>query len=495
MPQPPCRLAGGLARRWFRASIVLLLAVAGLLPADRTGAETETPTSASSERSSNPSQWMRLVGIDQAEWARLQDVQPWSEQQKETLQKILMRLAGLPPAELERWAHESVDWKQLVEDPAVFRGQLFRLRGRVRSVERLRPPAEIARRFQLKQYYRVELVPDGGKRPVVIFTRTVPKSWRRGGPIDQPGGAWGMFLKLGGDDPAEPRPVFAAGRLAWYPDDRLLGRLGMDVGLLDELADRRPIDWREEDWQEGECFYRMLAAVGRAGEDQLSREARRRLAQRGEKKYSVEPLFNRPAQHRGALVILSGTVRRALRVRVEDLDIRRRFGIDHYYELYLYTDDSQGNPLVFCVRRLPEGMPTGQGPEYAEPVSVAGFFLKSWAYRPVLGERCGGGRGAPFQLAPLLVGREPVWHEPKEKGTTPIWGILGAAGFVLLLLGIWLWLAARSRADRRFRRETLDRYRRPADAGLQGRDEETAGKSDSVAMTDDPSNRDSQKGK
>lgn len=214
----------------------------------------------------------------------------------------------------------------------------------------------------------------------------------------------------------------------------------MDVGLLDDLADRRPL--RRE---ERECFYQALAAAAGAEKGQLRKEAVDRD--------SVEPLFNDPAQQRGKLVMLSGTARRVLRVRVEDPDIRRRFGIDHYYEIYLYTDDSQGNPLVFCVTRLPNGMPTGTGPDYTEPVSVAGFFLKSWAYPS--GRRAEpdqGDRPPPLQLAPLLVGREAVWRGPDRQNSVPIWGAVGGAVFVLILLAVWLWLLKTSRADRRSRR-------------------------------------------
>jgi hypothetical protein len=53
-----------------------------------------------------------------------------------------------------------------------------------------------------------------------------------------------------------------------------------------------------------------------------------------------------------------------------------RFGLDHYYLIELFTNDSQGNPLTFDVRELPPGFPqTGQ---LYEPVCIAGFTAALW---------------------------------------------------------------------------------------------------------------------
>ncbi|MBN1587988.1 MAG: hypothetical protein JW888_00570 [Pirellulales bacterium] len=396
-----------------------------------------------------PQQWLRLGGIDDDEWAEFQDTRPWTGQSDETLQRILLRLARLSPDDFERWSSDVIDWDRIRADPNAFRGRFFRLRGRIRSIAVVRLAADVARRFEVKQYYRVEMLLNGTGQPVVVFSRTVPKTWHQGGTINQPGEAWGMYLRFAND--TQQLPIFAAPRLAFFPDDQLLGQLGMDVGLLDDLVDRQPI--RNE---ERECFYQMLAAVKRAQPGQLRKEARRQLAERGDGCYSVVPLFNDPARQHGKLVMFSGTVRRALRVRVEDPDIRRRFGIDHYFELSLFPRDSQGNPLVFCVLDVPKNMPLGDGPEYSEPVTVAGFFLKSRAYRSAL--VCAAADGnAPLQLAPLLIGSEPVWGGRSTTDAMSIWGAVGGVMFVLILVGIWLWLLVRSRADRRFRQATRNR--------------------------------------
>ena len=72
-------------------------------------------------------------------------------------------------------------------------------------------------------------------------------------------------------------------------------------------------------------------------------------------------------------------------ILVNDPDIVARFGIDHYYQVSLFTDDSYDKhwnpqPLTFCLRELPEGMPYGNLPRYGETVRMAGFFFKTWSY-------------------------------------------------------------------------------------------------------------------
>jgi hypothetical protein len=147
-----------------------------------------------------------------------------------------------------------------------------------------------------------------------------------------------------------------------------------------------------------------------------------------------------------------------VRITVSDPDIVARFGIDHYYNLFVFTDDSQGNPLVFCVRELPQGMPTGDGERFGEYVRVAGFFLKTWAYRverPAETTVPAGSPAAHFQLAPLLIGEQPVWYRSEKSAGSAIAGAIAGGLFVLALLGIWFAAWRYGRGDREFRRRTI----------------------------------------
>lgn len=180
--------------------------------------------------------------------------------------------------------------------------------------------------------------------------------------------------------------------------------------------------------------------------------------------HSIFPLFNYPSEQRGRLVVLKGNVRRAVKILVgsaggnTNSDIVERYGIDHYYELEMFTPDSENNPLVLCVRELPEGFPTGE--VINEGVQVAGFFFKSWAYYTQKGmvEGKDGELHRHQQLAPLLIGRGPLWIRAAEKSTTSFYGVVAAGAFVLGLIGIWIGVWRFNRADEEFMRRTIAKH-------------------------------------
>ena len=228
--------------------------------------------------------------------------------------------------------------------------------------------------------------------------------------------------------------TFVADRLAWHQAN-VLGDLGMDAGRFDAVTDRTAL--RRE---ERETFYEMLASVSRAGTQELLRRT-------ADQTTNVVPLFNRPESMRGELVVLEGRARRAIPIRIEDVALARRLGFDHYWELEIFTEDSQSNPLVVCALQLPEGMPRGE--RINEPVRVPAFFLKSWSY-----QASGAGEGR-LQLAPLLIGREPEWLASVLPSTNPYVALIAGVCFTLALAALWLVLWRVGRNDERFRRRTL----------------------------------------
>lgn len=418
---------------------------------------------------SGPRELLRLFGIDDSQMRHLVDRRPLGPEETETLLKIMYRIRDIRQTDLQRWTRPQTELaelmadSQMIQESSAHRGEVFSLAGRVTSVEVRRPVPEAARRLQLPQYYRCELIlddpnQDDSDQPVVIYARDVPSAWQEGGTPNQRAGALGLLLKFAGEDPQRALPVFVTRRVAWYPDT-LLGNLAVDVGLLEEVEDRKRLTARDR-----EAFYQLLAAMRRAEPGQLIRQARgqlkdldpgrKRTDEQGKEHYSVAPLFNEAETVRGQLVVLTGTARRVIRIRVEDPDIVERFGIDHYYQLALFTDDSQDNPLIFCVTQLPEGMPIENDPSYGEHVSVAGFFLKTWAYHVDDPATPADGR---LQLAPLLIGREPVWHRYDPPSRNTLAGAIAGGLFVLAMLGIWLAIWRYGRNDRKFHRETLSK--------------------------------------
>ncbi len=400
-------------------------------------------------------------GIDDSQFERLTDFRPFGSDDAETMLRVMYRLDRFRLVDIEQWAVPRFHVAEVFADPARWRGEVFWLAGRVTEVEKLEPVLEVIQRFELPAYYRctVQMEPQG--QPAQVLVRDIPIDWKiHEGPLDERATLYGIFLKFAGPDADEALPVFVAPRIAWHPPG-LPGDLGMDAGLFQGIENRRPLSARDR-----EAFYQLLAAAGRAKPGQLAAAARQALLTasrprvwtdpQGQRHWSVVPLFNEPARQHGVLVELEGTARRAERIEVRDPDIVARFGIDHYYQIALYPPDSQGNPLWFCVRELPEGMPLGADGEYAEHVRIAGFFFKTWAYRRGrMPEEIAAGEAGSWQLAPLLIGSRAVWYPPALPQPNPYIGAVAGGLFVLTLVGVWIAAWQYSRGDREFHRRTI----------------------------------------
>lgn len=221
-------------------------------------------------------------------------------------------------------------------------------------------------------------------------------------------------------------------RLAWYPDT-LLGNAGMDCGLLDELdsAELPPSAVRSRladtrlTLRNRECFYQMMASVFRMGPEKLDKivadvqenapdehfeqivYANQEEAKDGKKpvRYSsVVPLFREPLKVRGDFFYLKGIARRIVPIRVEDADINQRFGITHYYEVFLFPDEVPETPIVVLVPELPQGVQPGSDLGYYVELAVPAFFFNTWSYEKGKNEE-----GKPIhRLAPLLIGGLPA---------------------------------------------------------------------------------------
>ncbi|MFV2070046.1 MAG: hypothetical protein ACC645_24025, partial [Pirellulales bacterium] len=389
-------------------------------------------------------EYLRLVGIGDETLGRFVDGRPLSEDDTESLLSVLYQLRRLDRVSLERWTDRQQGIESVVADPDTYRGCFVLVVGHVVGVTPVAVPAASIDRFGMPQYFVCQLRVPGKGSTATVVTPSVPRAWLDGQPLDEPARARGLFVKLEGDSAEKPRPVLIAPHIGWYPREfdaargisfgmAELGKLGMDIGQWDDVRNRETITARQR-----EPFYQLLAAVDRLSPDALMALARKNLRQ-GEKAWldeeqtlereleqrtgsrqqegtseraesaslrdlrshlatvrraleaarqgrsSVVPLFNEPDQQFGAIVSLEGTVRRVAKVYVQGdarghgtSDIEERFGFDHYYELDLFTDDSGPNPLIVCVRRLPAGFPTG--PKLNEPVRVAAFFFKTWAF-------------------------------------------------------------------------------------------------------------------
>lgn len=450
------------------AAMIVLVAVAACCQADTSKSKPRAESAADSlspEKIADPRDLLQLYEIDKSHFDRLTNGVAWQEGEGELLYRIMFRLRDFRLMDIEAWTRPLDSVAALAARPEDAWGEFYQLKGRVTGVKLCEPLPEVMDRFEMKHYYQVEFLLGEDAQPAIVFTQTIPEAWKPDQPIDQRAGAKGMFLKLAATG-AQPTPVFVAPRVAWYPQT-LLGDLEMDYGLFDDLKPEETADQEDSRAKSrphrdvnamrltsrtGECFYQMMAAIHRARPGELLQKAKESLKKEGKKNSSVVPLFNEADQHRGQLVLLSGTVRQVIPVRVTEEDLQTRFGIQQYYQVTLFTDDSQGNPLVFCVPSLPKGMPVPEDRSYAESVTVAGFLFNTWAYRR---ESSSSEDAVRWQLAPLLLGQEPVWHPRPTRSTSLVAGLVFGGLFVLALGGIWVALWLSQRGDKEFREKVL----------------------------------------
>ncbi len=418
--------------------------------------------------------------------------------------------------------------RRLTDDPAQFRGKVFRFQN-ARAVWLEESPLSGEERASYRNDYRFDklyrcrvILEDGGT--AIVYTPQVPREWPVETNMAEPCAATGVYLQR---FLAEPLPgtdvdvtesdsfdsdlavVIASPRLEWYPTDwkecwSPLIPNGLDVGTLDaipnvSLADlsstgspgrprldreslRRALWFTDAD---RDPFYQILRAVDRLKPGTLNRFTGKRLKAEDRFQDGVFDLFQHPETQRGKLVRLSGVAKRVIPTLINDPEITGRYMITRYYQIYLYTHDSQGNPLVVCVPNLPKGMPSGTASNYGEQISVSAYFYKLWAYEaaapapsPDEDGRHGTGSGGPDsndpaptkpRYAPLLIGGDVEWT-PREQTGVPD-GSTGNPGsyggttvLVVLLLLLWLYF----RFGRRPPRQAAFRFGAENDPGNKG---------------------------
>lgn len=336
----------------------------------------------------------------------------------------------------------------LVADPARYRGLAMELRGLVVHVENIPLEEQEQKILGIPEVYRCRFLV-GEDDYAEILTSFAPSTWERETSIRERAALTGIYIKrvlptsISGKP--DPIPLLVTSRIRWYPKN-FLGDLGMDVGSLEQVPclkisdiDRNPIEvvpglrlldrneivrraFRFTD-ADRDPFYGLLKASKLTPSGLIEQEGKKEAEKEGRRFVSAIELFNEPEKHRGRPVLLHGVAKRVLKTEVEDKEVRELFGITEYYQIYLYTDDSQGNPIVVCVSSLPEEMPIGSDPDYSQRVSVGAFPYKTWIYETSATVPHGDKQKPGY--APLLVGRAPFWFPQSDpaahpgKGTAP----------------------------------------------------------------------------
>jgi hypothetical protein len=170
---------------------------------------------------------------------------------------------------------------------------------------------------------------------------------------------------------------------------------------------------------------------------------------------SVWPMFLEPERHTGDFFLIEGTARRAIRIAVGDAAANEiapavtRPGpstrLKEYYEVDVFTTDSQNQPVICCVARLPEGFPTGE--VIREPVRVAGVFFKKWAYTRRADVPGVNDNAVPARLAPpIMLAAAPEWLRLFEAPRSDR-GLWGGIAILSLMAVVWMILARVARRD------------------------------------------------
>jgi hypothetical protein len=413
-----------------------------------------------------------LLNMDDYSWDALGDEAVPLEQQEEEVLGLLYQLVHVvPPSFLKQNVSKPFpNFSALVNDPVQFRGLAFELKGNVELVREISlNPAE-QKRFRIPSIFRCRFRVDaqyvGTQHVAEILTAFVPAAWKRNEPISERSAVTGIYLKrlVSGNVIADPIanpitdpiadqlefhkfssnesdfiPFIVASRVQWFPET-FLGDIGFDVGSFDQVPAFRIADLKKQKQfdvvpslqflsrneiihrafklteSDREPFYGLLQAALQTTPNQIRQEAHRILEQEGEKKMSAIELFNNPKGMRGKPVLLHGIAKQVLPTLVEDKEVNILFGIKKYYQIYFYTNDSQGNPLVACVTSLPDGMPVGSSPDYAEKITIAAIPYKLWVYES--SAKLEGGNGYKPNYAPLLIGKSLSWHQEKKSPKT-----------------------------------------------------------------------------
>ncbi len=162
---------------------------------------------------------------------------------------------------------------------------------------------------------------------------------------------------------------------------------------------------------------------------------------------SVAPLFLEPRNVVGELVRLEGTARRAVRISVSQQEqLTVGHPISEYFEIEVFTADSQNMPVVCCVTHLPAGFPTGDAIRAA--VRFDGVFFKGWRYRSrKVVEGPGETESQQQRYTPIILAAAVTWL--KQPSTAPsLWGLVVGSGiFVAMIYGLTKMFVSHRRAS------------------------------------------------
>lgn len=156
-------------------------------------------------------------------------------------------------------------------------------------------------------------------------------------------------------------------------------------------------------------------------------------------------IFKNMKRWKGRLVTLTGRVRKLVHYPASE---DNKFGIKTLYEAWMFTDDSQQNPVVVICTEVPPALKNGlpEGTDVIDHVTVTGYVFKMYLYSAQDTSR----------IAPLILAQRLEWTPPQtdETGGQLFVVILGTT-FILLMAGVGFMLWRNNQRDKEFREKRL----------------------------------------
>jgi hypothetical protein len=157
---------------------------------------------------------------------------------------------------------------------------------------------------------------------------------------------------------------------------------------------------------EREIWFHEVQRVRDAAPDAMKRESLGRVA--------YLQLARQPADYRGKVVTVAGTVRMAYRAPAAENDL----GIEEYFVYWLQPAGGPDSPIVVYALDSPAGFPKiapnmqeaqKKSAQLREEVEITGVFFKRCAYA---------GQGGTY-TAPLMIANVPNWHRRQPIAAPP----------------------------------------------------------------------------
>ena len=357
---------------------------------------------------------------------------------------------------------KDVTWEQLSSKTEDYRLWVFDRKFRLKKITKHRF-ASAEKEDPVKGVFVCHCVTEQGEQgeqPLVILSRTIPRSLPVDTDLDEPIRLHGfLFARRQVGSPtaevseaeasdeteteASATPVFIVDRIGWYPDQVVqslsnesyvaLAQSGLDVGLLDFVRENNARKLVDDD---SEAFYQMIGSVNRMGPN----------AEFANQLGFVE-IMRGAKSNFGNAAKVKGVIRSCSEINITNPELASQIGVSKYYQLIMFPDldgskivvkNKDGEdieykrfPITVCCLQLPAGFSTTTIER--KPFSIEGFFFRFWKYQSDKTDAA----GASGQVSPLIIANTPIPIDSQEERLNFI--LLCFVGILIVGFSILTW--------------------------------------------------------